>query len=175
MTRTKRKPSKAKNRPEVLADKPTAEQLEKSEFRRVGMAYKRVAVIDLMFADHKLTQRQYDGLARYRDVAIADERSPVRDSLDPTPRGGGSGAPPSALRVAIELGRLERALGSLRAVARAIAVDDMTLAQWAVHQHGSHPVDRKGVIRFEPAKRAVDFAWMDIRMAGLRLASEIGA
>lgn len=175
MAKAKRKPGKAKSRPEMLAVRPTDEQMGKGEFRSVGMAYKRVAVIDLMLTDHKLTQRQYDGLARYRDVAIADDRSPIKDSLDQTPRCGGSGMPPSALRVAIELGRLERALGALRAVARAIAVDDMTLAQWAVHQHGGHPVDRKGVIRFEPAKRAVDFAWMDIRMAGLRLASEIGA
>lgn len=172
----KRKPKK-KVDPVVIAG-PTPEQVSKGTFQRAGIAYRRVPVIDTLFSEHKLTMRQFKALARYRDVAIADERSPLRDSLDKAEHGaGGAGEhlPPSALRTAIELGRLERALGSLRDVARAIAVDDMTLTAWAAQRYGSRAIERKGVVQFEPKGAAVNIAWVDIRMAGERLASEIGA
>jgi hypothetical protein len=167
--------ARRKKKPQPLAEMPTPEQLAQGTWRRTGMAYRRTPVIDTLFAEHKITQRQFDGLKRYRDVAIADERSPIRDSLDMTPRGIGSDIPPSAVRVAIELARLERALGSLTDVARAIAVDDRTLSQYAASQHGAAPVKRRGVVRFEPTKFAYDRALLDIRMAGIRIAAEIGA
>lgn len=167
-----------KKKPEaVTIIGPTPEQAEKAQYQRAGLAYRRVPVIDDLAAQHKLTTRQFAALARYRDVAVAEERSPLRDSLDKAEQGRGSGEhlPPSALRIAMELARLERALGSLRDIARAVAVDDNTLAQWAMLKSGAQEVTRRGVVMFEPTKAAAKIAWMDIRMAGERLAAEIGA
>ena len=173
MARKKRKAPE----PVVIAT-ATPEQLAKGEYRRQGIAYRRVPVIEVLYTDSQITTRQFSGLARYRDVAVAADRSEIEDSVGKLLRncvGGGEGGGDFALRTAIELGRLERALGSLRDVARAIAVDDMTISQWAMQQHGSLEKDRKGVISFEPTKKAFKIAWMDIRMAGERLAAEIGA
>lgn len=162
----------------IQIETATPEQLDKGDFRRIGMHYRRVPVIETLYGECKLTSRQFNGLARYRDVAVAEERSPIEDSVGKLLRncvGGGGDGSDFALRIAIELGRLERALGSLRDVARAIAVEDMTLSAWAMKRHGSHERIRGNVVKFEPSKAAFNEAWMDIRMAGERLAAEIGA
>ena len=149
---------------------PTPEQEGKGQFVRLHMAYRRVPVIDTLAQAGKLTRRQFDGLARYRDVAIAEERSPMRDSLDKALHGRseGLGIPCSALRTAIELGRLERALGSLRDIARAVAVDDITVSQWAISKGGTNADG-------SPKRAWSCTGMMDIKMAGERLAAEIGA
>lgn len=179
--------SKRKKRPDpVQVIEPTPEQLEKGEFGRQvqpgqqAAPYRRVPVIDTLFEEHKLTTRQFHGLERYRAVAIADERSPIADSIGKMMQGliggqGGRGPSLSAQRVAIELGRLERCLGALAPIARAIAVEDKTLSQWAMDHGGAIQATRAGVIKFEPTKSAFKIAWADIRMAGERLAAEIGA
>lgn len=161
---------------------PTPEQFDGGTFERAGLAYRRVPVIDTLSQTGKLTARQHQGLARYRDIAIADERSPIRDSLDKAMqgRGGGDGMPPAQLRNAIELGRLERELGSLYDIARAVAVDDVTPSQWAMRQSGSVARMREGPLRkvvtwFEPRRKALEIAMMEIQMAGERLAGAIGA
>lgn len=151
---------------------PTPEQLAAGEFRRVGMAYRRIPVIDTMYETGKLSSRQFNGLARYRDVAIAEERSLVEDSVGKMMRGaqggGDAGLCHAAIRTAIELGRLERELGSLRDIARAVAVDDTTVSQWAAIRGGT-TIDGR-------AKRSwMDTGMMDIKMAGERLAAAIGA
>lgn len=172
------KPKRKKRADPVIIAEPTPEQQAKGTFQRAGLAYRRHAVIDTLRVEHKLTQRQFDGLARYRDIAIADERSPVEDSVGKMMRGacgGNEGQSPFATRATLELARFERALGSLRNVARAIAVEDHTISEWAMSQFGSIQCDRRGVISFEPSKKAFGTAWMDLRMAGERLAAEIGA
>lgn len=171
----KRKPK----RPDpIQIETATPEQQGKGEFRRIGMHYRRVPVIETLYAEHKLTSRQFNGLARYRDVAVADERSLIEDSVGKMMRGacgGGEGPQDFSLRNAIELGRLDRALGSLADIARAIAVDDMTLSDWAMSRHGSIERVRGNVVKLEPSKKAFNEGWMYIRMAGERLAAEIGA
>lgn len=171
--------AKRKKKPDpIQIETPLPEQEAKGDFRRIGMHYRRVPVIETLYAEHKLTSRQFNGLARYRDVAVAEERSPIEDSVGKLLRncvGGGEGGGDFALRIAIELGRLERALGSLADIARAIAVDDMTLSDWAMSRHGSIERVRGNVVKFEPSKKAFNEGWMDIRMAGERLAAEIGA
>lgn len=179
------KPSrkKAKRNPvEILG--PTEEQTNHYDYERALLAYKRVCIIDKLKEQGVLSERQHKGLARYRDVAIAEDRSPMRDSLDKAAEGfmgggGGLGLPPSLLRLAIELGRLERDLGPLLHIARAIAVDDMSLSQWAMHQSGSVMRQRemrsKLVTVFEPTRKAKEIATLEIRMAGEWLAAAIGA
>ena len=163
--------------------RPTIEQQDKGEFVTAGMAYRRVPVIVTLADAGKLSQRQFDGLARYRDVAIADERSLIRDSigkmLDGMIGGGGTGPSLAVTRNAIELGYLERELGTLADIARAVAVDDMTLAQWAMKQGGSvtrtKSLAKTVITWFEPRRKFAQIALMEIRMAGERLAAAIGA
>lgn len=163
--------------------RPTAEQQDKGAFTTAGMAYRRIPVIVTLADTGKLTQRQFDGLARYRDVAIADERSLIRDSIGKMMdgmMGGGAGGPSlSTTRNAIELGYLERELGTLADIARAVAVEDVTLAQWAIRQGGS-VARTKGLVPavvtwFEPRRKFAEIALMEIKMAGERLAAAIGA
>ena len=79
---------------------PTPEQRAKGEFvqggnlatsatERAGLAYRRKPVIDVLRDEHKLTQRQYDGLARYRTVALVAERSELKSCIDFSVRGNG--------------------------------------------------------------------------------------
>lgn len=169
---------------------PTPEQFATGEFvqggnlataanDRGGLAYRRVPVIVTLADTGKLTKRQFDGLSRYREVAVAADRSELRSCIDFSVRGGGEGLPHFGVRLNIELGRLERDLGALVFIARAVAVDDVTLSQWAIKQSGSIQRSRtsgqKVVTWFEPRRAAAKIALVDIRMAGERLAAAIGA
>jgi hypothetical protein len=165
--------------------KPAAEQMEHGDFERViipmhGIRWRRVPVIVTLADQGKLSERQFTGLARYRDVGIACERSPVRDSCDFSVKGNGEGLPPAALRALTEMGWLERQLGALRTIAYAIAIEDVTLSEWAIRQGGSVMRSRQGpkdkIIRwFEPKRQLHKLALVDIRMAGERLAAAIAA
>jgi hypothetical protein len=175
MAKRKKKPAP------VTVIEPTEEQFATGTFERAGLAYRRKPVIDTLFDTGKINRRQFDGLARYRDIAIAEDRSPMRDSLDKALHGrsNGNGHPPALVRVAVELGRLERELGSLRAIARAVAVDDVTVSQWAMQQSGSvmrtKEIGRTIVKWFEPRRKFHEAAMIEIRFAGDRLAAAIGA
>ena len=165
----KRKPPKAK--PIVIAE-PTPEQQAQGAFHRVGMAYRRIPVIDTMAQCKKLTPRQFNGLARYRDVAIAEERSLIEDSVGKMMRGalggGDVGLSHGMIRTAAEMQRLEAALGNLRDIARAVAVDDVSVTQWAATKGGT-TVDGK------PKRKWLETGMMEIQDAGNRLAEVIGA
>ena len=155
-------------------DAPTPEQAAKGPFHRELVTYRRTPVIDTLLAEHKLTQRQYDGLHRYRTVAVNADRSELRSCIDFSVRGNGEGLPHFGVRMNSELGRLERSLGALCDVARAVAVNDETLSRWAVIRAGGKERTRGTVTSIEPSAKAFKIAWMDIRMAGERLAAEIG-
>lgn len=162
-----------KRKPETVAViEPTPEQQAKGVFVRLGMGYRRIPVIDTMAQTGKLSRRQFDGLARYRDVAIAEERSFIEDSVGKMMRGacgGGDGIPsPASIRTAIEMGRLERELGALRDIARAVAVEDVTVSQWAATKGGT-------TTDGQPKRDWLKSSMMEIQMAGERLAAAIGA
>lgn len=157
---------------------PTPEQQNKGAFHRVGLAYRRVAVIDMMLEKKQLTNRQHGGLARYRDIANEAERSETSCSLDFSVRGGGEGLPHFGVRMNLELARLQRELGSLRDIAHAICVRDISVSQYAMEQTGSVERQRgmgEKIIRwFEPRRKAHEVAMLELRMAGERLAAAIG-
>lgn len=161
-----------------LVVEPTPEQMGKSAFHRVGLAYRKVAVIDLLLEQGKLTNRQHGGLARYRDIANEAERSETSCSLDFSVRGGGEGLPHFGVRMNLELARLQRELGSLRAIVHAITVRDISVSQWAMEQSGSverqRGIGEKIVRWFEPRRKAHEIAMLELRMAGERLAAAIG-
>ncbi len=169
---------------------PTPEQFAQGHFEqggnlatsateRAGLAYRRVPVIATLLTTGKLTQRQYDGLHRYAHIANLADRSELRSCIDFSPKGNGDGLPHFGVRMNIELGRLERALGVLQPLAHAVAVRDVTLAQWAMQRAGSVMRDKSIGARiitwFEPRRSAAKIAMAEIRMAGEWLAAEIGA
>lgn len=176
---------------QIIAEGPTPEQLAGGVFTETwqiadgkrARAYRRVPVIVTLAETGKLSHRQYAALHFYREVASAADRSPLPDSVGRMGevRGGSSGygMPPALLRSLEQLGSLERALGALQGIARAIAVDDMTLSQWAMDRSGSlmrtREIGAKVITWFEPRRKALKLALVDIRMAGERLAAEIGA
>lgn len=185
-------------------DGPTAEQLASGTYHRELVTYRRTPVIDVLFQEHKLTQRQYDGLSRYREVALKHEKSPIKCNIDFSVPGNGEGLPHFGVRAKFDLerlearllgkrktvtattlvpatkselllGRVERELKDLRQIARAVAVEGQTLSEWAVSQSGGTERLRGAVTAFEPSAKAYKRAWMDIRMAGEWLAAGIGA
>lgn len=183
MPKPKRKPARFDGAaPPLEQSHAFAETWQISDGKR-ARAYRRIPVIDTLIAQGKLSARQHAALARYRDIAQAEDRSYRRDSLDAAMHGGGGGnpgLPPGMASLKLwqtwgsELAWLERELGAMLAIARAVAVDDMTLAQWAMRQSGAIERSRQGprgtVTWFEPRRIAAKHALADIRMAGERLA-----
>lgn len=154
--------------------RPTDEQMRDGQFVRAGAPVRRVPVIETMHRAGKLSEDDYRALGYYRDQASLADRSPTRSCLDEH-IGGGQGCGPGAAVISamIETARIERDLGSLRAIARAVAVDDVSLSQWCIAQYGGRErYDSKGkfvalVPNFE--KRAMSAALLDIRMAARRI------
>jgi hypothetical protein len=168
MAKAKRK----KPAPIVIAE-PTPEQQAQGAFARAGMAYRRVPPIVTLASTGALSQRQFHGLSRYRDVAVAADKSPLRSGLDFSPAGSGEGKAPFGIRINRELDWLEGELGQLADIARAVAVDDMTLEQWVSSRLGTI-----GLTQLEERnvrRAALQIAKLEISMAGERLVSAIGA
>jgi hypothetical protein len=126
-----------KRKPIDLRIAPTIEAQIHGQYESAGMAYKRIPTIDTMLARKQITNDEHGALAFYRNQVDTSEKSPVRDSLN-FERGSGSGNTLSAAVVSAILAtsRIERDMGQLRDVARAIAVDDMSLSAWCIHKHG---------------------------------------
>lgn len=182
MTKARRKANaKAKVAIDIIG--PTDQQHEQYHYERALLAYRRVAVITTLHRGGKLSERQFNALSRYRDIGLKCERSEIMDSCARLLHVAGhdaGGMSPSTLRAMSELGWLERELGSLRPIARAICIDDMTVSEWAMRDGGSVMRERDGrgssVIRwFEPRRKYLQAAMLEIQMAGERLASAIGA
>lgn len=171
--------AKAKRKPVAEYAEPTPEQIAGGDFHRELMVYRRTPVIGTLLATGKISQRQFNGLNRYADIANLADRSELRSCIDFSVQGNGDGFDPFGVRTNIELGRLERALGALQPIAHAIAVRNTTLAQWAIQRAGSVMRDKsigaKIITWFEPRRKAANLALVDIRFAGERLAAEIGA
>ena len=153
---------------------PAAEALQHGEFASVGLAHRRVPVIDTMLTRGQLTAAEYRSLSFYRDQAVLAERSPLRSCLDNSQ--GGSGDIPLSASITsaiLTTARIERDLGSLAPITRAIAVDDMTLTAWCVKQYGGRERynDRGDFIAIVPVseKLRMGTATMELKMAAHRI------
>ena len=170
---------KKKVREQDLRVGPTPEQGRHAVYVSAGMAHRRVPVIETMHARAMLSDSEYRRLAYYRDQALFAERSPVKSSLNivigAAPGRPGSERGPSAAVASAQLtaGRIERELGSLADIARAVAVDDLSLSQWCVAKHGGRErCDASGdVIAIVPLseKRVMEAAKLELRMAAARI------
>lgn len=171
-----------KKRPKAANDsaEPTPEQIERGTWQRTLRTYRRVPVIQTLWEQGKLSDRQYKALAHYATKVEETERSPSRDSLDPSPKGGGNGMPPFSIRAELERAELESALGGLRDIAFAMTFRDLSLSQWAMERGGA--VERRRINKggtvvtwFEPSRGSLKIAALEIKFAGERLAAAIAA
>lgn len=167
--------------------KPTPERKLHNEFQSMGMANRVVPVIDTLLRSQRITQAEYDALAHYRQQAHkAEDDIAASSSLDPAKiMGGGTSSPtggsiPAVLMATpaiLETARLERELGSLLDIARAVAVDDVTLTQWCIAKHGGRERmgtdgDGKSVVLAivpKSEKNVMGVALMELRFAAGRI------
>ena len=117
--------NKRKRRPAIEVATPTDEQLNRGEYRRANHGhYRKVPVIDTMLARDQITPQEHIALGYYRDMASLADKSPLKSCIDFSVKGGDIGPSAAITSAILETARIERDLGSLRQLARAIAVDD---------------------------------------------------
>lgn len=155
---------------------PTREAETHGSYIRAGIAYRRVPMIDTMLSRGQITTAEHASLGYYRDQASIAERSPVRSCLNRDVISGDGGHISIAVQSAIlQVARIERDLGSLRDIARAVAVDDTSLSQWCIDQNGGRErYDGKGkFIALVPVRERENMrlAIMMIKMAAHRIVS----
>lgn len=148
--------------------RPTDEREAKGRTVNVGMSKRFVPAIDTLHERGYLTRPEWKALRHYRDQASLADRSPVKSCCDDTV-GSGNGPGAAITSARIETARIERDLGALRDIARAVAVDDLSLSQWCIKQYGSREeYDNKGrVVAIVPINKSkrVPEARMQLRAA----------
>lgn len=172
MARAKRKKKQDAVRDTRLG--PTSEQARHASYVSAGMAHRRVPMIDQMLKRDQITHQEYAALAHYRDQASLAESSPVKSCLDRSIRAGNGNGPSAAVISAmLETSRIERDLGSLLDIARAVAVDDKSLSQWCIDKHGGRErYNGSGeFVAMVPVneKQHMAMARMELRMAARRI------
>lgn len=115
---------------------PTPEQIARGEFTSAGMAYRRVPVIETMLTRGQITDREYLVLDYYRQQASLADSSPIKSNIDFSLTGGDLGPAAAITSAILETARIERDMLSCWAIARAVAVDDISLTEWCIRQHG---------------------------------------
>lgn len=138
--RRKRKPA-----PVATVVQPTPEREARNETQSAGMARKVVPEIVRLHKQGVLNDRQFANLAYYRDQASLADKSPTRSGLDFSPKGGGNGPGVAIISAQRETWRMEREMGGLWELARAVCVDDMSLRQWCIEKYGGVERD-KGIV-----------------------------
>lgn len=129
--------SKRKRRPAIHVEAPTEEQLGRSEFRRANHGhYRKIPVIDTMLARDQITPQEHALLGYYRDMASLADKSPLKSCIDFSVKGGDIGPSAAITSAILETARIERDLGSLRELARAVAVDDKSIDEWCIAKYG---------------------------------------
>lgn len=162
--------------------RPTTERLAHNDVEAAGAAVRVVPIIATMLATKHLSRAEYDALAYYRGQAHkAEDDCAQAGTLAPEKIMGGGGQRngshiPASLIYSpaiVETARIERDLGSLLPIARAVAVEDISLSRWCVGQHGGRErYDGKGrFVALVPVreKQVVSYARMELRMAAQRI------
>jgi hypothetical protein len=162
--------------------RPTPERAAKNRDRSAGMATQLVPVIDELLEAHLITEREWMALAYYRDQASRAEDDCAQEGTLAPSRimvggGGGYGAKTPAILLGtpaiLETARIERDMGPLRDIARAVAVDDWTLTRWCIEKHGGRErYNSKGqFIAMVPnnQSRAEQEARLELRFAAARI------
>ena len=82
MAKRKRKPNKRGSSPIERFLRPTEAREAQNDFRSAGPAVRVIPPIETLYEAGKLTAAQFNGLARFADVAHAAERSEVKSNID---------------------------------------------------------------------------------------------
>jgi hypothetical protein len=175
---SKRKNTKRKIRDDRMTPTPELHQhgvIELPEItqRTMRVAARRKSSIESLYDRGIITDQEFTALGYYRDQVLTSERTLIRDSLNREVRVPSERGPSAAITsAAMEAGRIERDLGSLCQIARAVCVDDMSLNDWCVSQYGGHEkYDGKGkfVAIVSNSDNAELCSIMDIKMAARRI------
>ena len=131
--------AKAKNkrkqkRTEPLFVRPTRERETHGGFQSAGAAVRAIPVIVTLHERDVLTDDEFAALAHYRDQASLADKSPVRSNCDFSVRGGGNGPGVAITSASLETARIERDMGPLWRLCRAVCVDDIPLDEWCIAQ-----------------------------------------
>jgi len=124
----------------VNDNRPTPEREAHNDFRSVGMARQLVPPIVRLHELGAISDQEFAALAYYRDQASLADRSPVKSCIDFSPKGG-HGPGLAILSAQRETWRLERDMGGLAELCRAVCVADITLEGWCLHKHGGDKPD----------------------------------
>lgn len=123
--------------------RPTEARVAHNDFQSAGAAVRVVPVIVGLHKRNVLDDREYAALAYYRDQASLAEKSPVRSCIDFSPKGS-HGPGVAIVSAQLETWRIERGMGQLASLCRAVCVDDMKLEQWVERRIGhSAPADQR--------------------------------
>lgn len=154
MARAKRK----RKAPEIVRDDVTPERAQKNGFTSIGMARRVIPEIVRLHEKGILSDNEFTGLAYYRDQASLAEHSPIRSCIDFSPKGGhGPGA--AILSAKLETARMERNMGELSHLVRAVAVDDKSLEQWVADRHACAPWEE------ERERKLIGIAALELKFA----------
>jgi len=163
---------KRKKTPPVM---PTPERLRRQGSHRVPgtKGAKMVPVIETMLTRKQITDREFVVLDYYRQQASLAGRSPIKSCIDFSVTGGDMGPSAAITSATLETARIERDLGSLWQITRAVAVDDISLTEWCIKKHGGRErYNGKGkFIAMVPIneKSTVGTALMELKMAARRI------
>ncbi len=169
--------------PSLSVVMPTDARFAHNDFERAGMAYRCVPMIDTLLQTRRITHTEHGALEYYREQAHrAEDDAAEQGTLSPEKiMGGGCGSAQQsyiptmliATPAIVETARIERDLGSLFDIARAVAVDDWSLSRWCISRHGGRErYDGKGeFVAMVPVaeKRVLDLARLELRMAARRI------
>jgi hypothetical protein len=135
MAKAKKRKSKSSNTTVARFLRPTEAREAHNDFQSAGVAMRVIPVIVRLHKQDALSDEEFTALAYYRDQASLADRSPVRSCIDFSPRGGHG--PGIAIQSAIrETARLERDMGQLASLCRAVCVDDTTIERWCEEKYG---------------------------------------
>lgn len=141
---------------------------------RMAKVRRLVPPIDTLLANGRITEEEHRALTYYRDQADMANRSPLKDSLNKSVSGGdGEHLSAAVTSAMLATSRIERDMGQLSDIARAVAVEDLSLNQWCIRKHGGRErYDGKGrFICMVPIREVanVKIAMMELRMAAHRI------
>lgn len=168
---------------------PTPEQQERSGYvvhrmtergQVTGERYQKVRQVEWLLSKDLVTPDEAKALIQYRTYADMLDKSPLRDSLDKSPRGGEQGdIPPAVIHAGRMVGAYEQAIGSLVDLVRFVVVSDKSLSEWAIDKAGAiedcTEKNGKRVCRLKPRQKAFAIAKLEIRMAARRIIAEMEA
>jgi hypothetical protein len=126
-------------------------------------------MIDTMLAKQQITAASYIPLNYYRGQAIDADRSPIKSNIDF--KGGSGNARPIGYETPqqMETGRIERDLGALRDIVRAIAVDDYSISEWCVKTYGGKEVTRGKRVSIEPRRKHINLSLLELADGASRI------